>query len=211
MLNSGSTLRNMSVALSMLATSFSLMAQAPQQPQVCPMGPMGEQTKVEQKQTAEKREVLSEHEAIAYYMGTDKRPCHFRTALCPDRCGHSQSVAKFKIVGYLNYDKKGQYGDEKQQMFFYSLNRTESGQPADPAIVEWVNKLKVGDLVKIKWNHEYVTNNGGSYPERPMLSLSVITPEKAAELLKAPVPAFEAEKPRDPAARPMPLPARMPR
>ena len=40
-----------------------------------------------------------------------------------DKCGHGGQVAVFTIVRYINYEKPGQYGDEKQAVFHYKLGK----------------------------------------------------------------------------------------
>ena len=37
----------------------------------------------------------------------------------------------------------------------------------------------------LNWNHDYVTKDGASGPERPLTKLEKISKEKAEELLKA--------------------------
>jgi hypothetical protein len=39
--------------------------------------------------------------------------------------------------------------------------------------------------VLLSWNHDYVTKQGTSSPERPIVKLEKVTPERAAKLLQA--------------------------
>lgn len=58
-------------------------------------------------------EILVVNRTIANYDGTAFRLCRGRTLACPERCGHSGGFATFSVVDYLQYDKRGKYGDEK--------------------------------------------------------------------------------------------------
>ncbi|KAH0787848.1 flp [Histomonas meleagridis] len=113
-------------------------------------------------------DVLATNSTIARFEGIIHRPCMFRTALCPDRCGHAKDLAKFTILKYLNYEKKGQYGDEEATEFYANINPNaeEDRQQAD--IINIIKDLKVGDQVRLDWEHIYVNNNGCRYPERPI-------------------------------------------
>ena len=117
-------------------------------------------------------DTLATNSTIAIFEGINKRPCMFRTALCPDRCGHSQETAKFKILEYLDYSKPGEYGDEKQDFFFANLNINAEEDRQKKEFIDFIKTLKVGDKVKLNWDHIYVDNNGSRYPERPIRSIS---------------------------------------
>jgi len=41
-----------------------------------------------------------QHDTVATYEGTKTRPCMFKTALCPNQCGHARENASFKIKSY---------------------------------------------------------------------------------------------------------------
>ena len=117
-------------------------------------------------------ETLATNSTIAIFEGIEKRPCMFRTALCPDRCEHSQETAKFKIVEYLDYTKPGQYGDEKQEFFYANMNPNAGEDRQKKEFIDFIRELKNGDKVKLNWDHIYVNNNGSFYPERPIRSIS---------------------------------------
>ncbi|KAH0793952.1 hypothetical protein GPJ56_002164 [Histomonas meleagridis] len=111
-------------------------------------------------------EILAIHNVTATFDGIEHRPCMFRTALCPDRCNHAKDLAVFTINEYINYEKKSEYGDEKQEKFYVDINPNAIDNKQDPQILEFINNLKKGDKVKILWEHIYVNNEGNMYPER---------------------------------------------
>jgi hypothetical protein len=101
------------------------------------------------------------------------------TTLCPDRCGESGKLATFAIVKYLAYEKPGQYGDPKQEQFMVLIEDNMKNPKVPKAIRDAVLALKPGDLVRLQWNHDYVTREGSKFPERPIKNLSVLTKEQA--------------------------------
>jgi hypothetical protein len=128
------------------------------------------------------RKLLSAHETVARFTGIKEHRCMGLTALCPDRCGHSGKLATFAIVKYLRFEKPGEFGDPRQEQFLV-LIEDNMNQPKVPAgVLKSINALKTGDLVRLAWNHDYVTREGSKSPERPIVSLSPITPEQAAKL-----------------------------
>ena len=56
----------------------------------------------------------------------------------------------------------------------------------DPKILETVKGLKKGDYVLLSWHHDYVTKEGASSPERPIVKLEKVYGGKARELLNGP-------------------------
>lgn len=134
----------------------------------------------------EKRELLANHETLAVFDGLKYRLCMGRTALCPKRCGDSGEFATFAIKKYLKYEKLGQYGDPKQEDFLVQVSDYDKKPKGDPKILETVKGLKKGDYVLLSWHHDYVTKEGSSFPERPIVKLESISKEKAQELLSAP-------------------------
>lgn len=140
----------------------------------------------------EKRDTLSVHETIARFDGTEFIPCHFRTALCPDRCGHARTVAWFSILRYEKYEKKGQYGDEKATRFPMPISG-EASPEVDPVRIEVVKKLKPGDWVKLDWVHEYVHRDGSSFPERVVTRLERIAGPELDALKKEIAPPAASE------------------
>lgn len=127
---------------------------------------------------------LSRHETVAEFRGTSEHRCRGLTSFCPDKCGHSGSLATFRIVNYLSYDKPGEYGDPKSDEFMFLLedNRKQPKVPAD--ILAAVNSLKQGDKVLLSWNHDYVTVDGSSRPQRPLTKLEKIADIGSKEWLQ---------------------------
>ena len=113
-------------------------------------------------------DVLSKNSTIAIFEGINKTPCMHFTSLCPDKCGHSTETAKFKILEYLEYEKTGEYGDEKQKYFYANVNLNASEDKQKKEFIDFINQLKIGNKVKLNWEHIYVDNNGSRYPERPI-------------------------------------------
>lgn len=135
---------------------------------------------------AEKRERLAVHETLATLNKIEFRLCRGLTSLCPKECGHSGNFAEFTIKKYLKYDKTGEFGDPKQTAFLLQISDYDKRPQGDPAILKTVQGLKPGDFVRLTWHHDYVTKDGSSSPERPIIKLEKITAEDAAALLKSP-------------------------
>jgi hypothetical protein len=119
----------------------------------------------------EKRELLSAHDTIARFTGLKDHRCMGRTSLCPDQCGHSGKLATFEIVKYLNYEKPGKFGDPKQESFMVLIEDNMGNVKVPSAIRDTILALKPGDSVHLKWNHDYVTRDRVSSPERPITLL----------------------------------------
>lgn len=128
-----------------------------------------------------KAEILSEHLVEATFSGIIDRPCMFRTALCPDRCGHAKKIASFQTIKYLEYKLVGKYGDEKQEVFMLDMDPAHKPQFQSAEIIAEISKLKPGDKVRLHWVHYYMHDDKGSYPERPVLSIIPIEESKSSE------------------------------
>jgi hypothetical protein len=133
---------------------------------------------VEKKLTAKnkpaanmKRELLSSHDTESSFVGLKDHRCMGLTSLCPDRCGESGKLATFKIVKYLDYKKPGEYGDRKQEEFMVLIEDNRKRPKVPVAIRDAILALKPGEMVHLKWNHDYVTKDGSSFPERPIVTL----------------------------------------
>jgi hypothetical protein len=124
-----------------------------------------------------KRERLSTHDTEARFLGIENHRCLGMTALCPDRCGHSGKLARFKIIKYHDYKKPGEYGDPKQEEFIILIedNLENPKVPADT--MNSIKALKPGAKVRLKWNHDYVTKDGSSAPERTITGIESLKPE----------------------------------
>jgi len=125
------------------------------------------------------RELLSSHDTVARFSGLKEHKCMGLTALCPDRCGHSGKLATFEIVKYLAYEKPGEYGDPRQERFQVLVEDNLKSPKVPAPILESILALKPGDLVRLQWNHDYVTRDGSKFPERPIQTISPLTQEQA--------------------------------
>lgn len=129
-------------------------------------------TAVEKKlMPKEKRELLSSHDTMARFTGIKDHKCMGLTSMCPDECGHSGKLATFEIVKYLNYEKPGEYGDPKQEQFMVLIEDNKGNVKVPAEIHMAILALKPGDLIHLKWNHDYVTRDRSSFPERPITLL----------------------------------------
>jgi hypothetical protein len=118
-----------------------------------------------------KRELLSEHDTEARFLGVGTHRCMGRTSLCPDRCGHSGNMASFGVTKYLTYRKPGEYGDPKQERFDILIEDNLGNAKIPQELRLKIKDLKEGDLVHLKWIHEYIDDNGSMYPERNIVTL----------------------------------------
>ena len=124
-----------------------------------------------QKEKEANRELLSMHETVAEFQGLEYRLCRGLTARCPEQCGHSGEFATFKIVKYTKYEKKGEYGDPKQETFRIQVTDFHK-KPIGNELAPTIATLKKGEKVLLAWRHDYVTTKGGSkYPERVVTEL----------------------------------------
>jgi hypothetical protein len=137
------------------------------------------------------RELLSSHDTIAIFSGITDHQCMGRTALCPDRCGHSGKLAVFNIAHYIDYKKPGKYGDAKAKTFKFMTEDNNGNVKIKATLLKQVKALKKDDLVHLMWNHDYVTtvSNNGKFtsksPERPVCKVQKITIKEAKALQKA--------------------------
>lgn len=122
---------------------------------------------VEKKlQPMEKRELLSSHDTKARFTGLKDHRCMGLTSRCPDQCGHSGKLASFEIIEYNNFKKPGEWGDPKQELFQVLIEDNKKNIKVPIAIHAAILALKPEDLVHLKWNHDYVTRDGTSSPDR---------------------------------------------
>ncbi len=118
-------------------------------------------------------EELARTEVIARLVWVKDIPCMHRTALCPDKCNHGGLTACFEVLHPLSYEKKGEYGDPKPEAgtkIHIALEHVEEGQAIE--IVEEIKKMKPLTLVQLTHVHEYVKNEGSSYPVRRIIKLA---------------------------------------
>ncbi len=126
---------------------------------------------VDRKLAPEKRELLSSHATIAKFTGIKDHVCNGATKLCPDNCGHSGKLATFEIIEYLDYQKPGEYGDPKQTVFQVLIKDNHGTAKIPAEILTTIEALKPDTKVKLSWNHDYVTKEKSSSPERVITKL----------------------------------------
>ena len=120
-----------------------------------------------------KFDVLSRHDTDAVFVKTEQRRCRGLTSFCPDKCGHSGTVAVFRIEKYNAYEKLGEYGDPRTEEFSFMLQSTTGTSDVSKEIAARVRALEPGDKVRLIWEHIYVSDESGSkYPERVVRKLS---------------------------------------
>ena len=118
-------------------------------------------------------ELLARHDTDAVFAGTREHVCRGLTALCPDRCGRSGTLAVFRVEKYNAYEKPGLYGDPQTDEFAFMLLSTTGASDVPAEIAERVRALAPGDKVRLVWEHVYVTDeNGSRFPERVVRELS---------------------------------------
>ena len=93
----------------------------------------------------------------------------------PRRC--CGKVATFKITKYLDYKKPGKYGDAKGKTFRTMIVDQLENTKVPEKTLAIINSLEKGDAVELSWNHDYVTENGSSYPVRTITKLVKVKEE----------------------------------
>ena len=129
---------------------------------------------VEKKLASPKVELLSSHDTKAKFTGITDHKCMGLTSFCPDRCGHSGKLASFEITEYIAYEKPGEYGDPKQETFQILIKDNMGNAKVPDEIAKDILALKAGDAVHLQWNHNYVTKDGTSSPDRPIAKLELL-------------------------------------
>lgn len=127
---------------------------------------------------------LASNTVTAVYRGTFHRTCKGRTALCPDRCGHSGSVARFDVLSNEGYTRSGRYGDERLEPGAYLMvntSRPEEGQSEE--VTSRLGALEPGDTVRLTVTHYYVNGPHAFYPIRPVTKLELLEEKKTVEPL----------------------------
>ncbi|KAI8472691.1 MAG: flp protein [Monoraphidium minutum] len=135
---------------------------------------------------AQTRDMLANQTVVAKFKGLEHRPCMFKTSMCPDKCNHPTDWGLFDIQGYLEYEKPGEYGDEKSKRFAFDLKGQQGrGGPLAGTQAEYTERVRAlapGDWVRLSWVHEYVHDGGANYPERPVTALTALAADEAEAL-----------------------------
>ena len=135
----------------------------------------------------EKVDLLASNTVVAQYLGTVERPCYFRTALCPDRCDHAMKAAQFRVLTNEAYEQPGKYGDDKAaagNMLVVDVKNDVPGQPE--GMLEQLNSLKPGQVVRITQKHYYGDMGGVHMPVRPITQLEVLKDGACEEIPAVP-------------------------
>merc|ERR1719215_1844946 len=117
----------------------------------------------------EKRDLLARHSTISVFMGLEAgRESMLR--VFPPR--PAKQWANFEVEEYLEYEKPGEYGDDKGTSFGF----VPAELPSDSPILIALQGLQPGSRVRLDWLHEYVTRTtatgmSSSSPERPVQRL----------------------------------------
>lgn len=120
-------------------------------------------------------DVLAEQTATCEFVGIEQSPCMFRTALCPDRCGHATEIGIFTVTKTNTYVKEGKYGDKEVEVggkMRVQISGEVLEQPA--SIAEQVRALAPGSKCEVAWKHIYVSREGAQFPARPCTSIQAI-------------------------------------
>lgn len=123
----------------------------------------------------EKADMLATNTVVAQYVDTVDVPCRFLTAFCPDKCDHATKLAQFSVISNENYEKPGQYGDEKLEpgaVAVVDVKKDILGQA--PEVAKLISELKPGEKVRLTITHYYVQVGQGQFPVRPAVSIERI-------------------------------------
>ena len=131
-----------------------------------------------QSTSLKKTELLARHQTIATFEGVEYQLCKGRTSLCPKECGNSGEFATFKIDKYQNYKSYSPYG-EQQKSFTIQISDYDKKPVGDKALNQTIAGLKKGDKVYLDWTHLYVSENGVSAPQYPVMRLENMPTQSA--------------------------------
>lgn len=123
-------------------------------------------------ETSSVRELMYAYEGRAIFLEKYHQPCRFLTSLCPINCGHATDLYKFQLTNLSA--TKNEQSSHVQWVTPVEPNSTHLISSKDLSVsglLEIVESLQAGDTVQLAWNHDYLTNNGGSYPEYPITLL----------------------------------------
>lgn len=121
-------------------------------------------------------EMLSTHDVNAIYTGIETIPCRFRTALCPNRCGHGGEMANFEVTRYRMLRTSTQISDTQRKTIMVSV-----GEMA-PELKELIKRLPAGTPVRVVYQGIYVrTKEGSRYPAWAIVRLEQLDTDQAAK------------------------------
>lgn len=109
--------------------------------------------------------------ATATFQGSKHQPCRHMTSECPDRCGHATRVYEFQLnvlhITAAPDSKNAQWVTPKKEGDVHCIAENTMG-----AWLPAAQELSPGDQCALEWSHDYVTMNGCSGPQYPVLKLA---------------------------------------
>ena len=120
----------------------------------------------------EHREVMYAYSSSSCtFVGMRHQPCRFRTALCPDRCGHATNVFTFQLdnlaVTKNEESRNAKWVEPLKVGSEHAVGEADLGEASKTV----AQLLQPGDKVQLEWSHDYVTVAGSSGPDRPVSHL----------------------------------------
>lgn len=116
-----------------------------------------------EKKVVVKEEVLSIHETVAVYKGTETTNTQFYR-IDPSRYT-PREVQVFNIESYTSYSKLNKWGDKKQEKVCFA--KEDQGAYTE-AFSTCLAELEKEDKVTLKWTHFYVTKEVEREPGKTM-------------------------------------------
>ena len=129
---------------------------------------------------ADGRETMFAYTTKATFLGSHRRECRFMTALCPDRCGHAQTVFAFRLDS-LSVEKNAASSHAK---WVTPMTQGSELLVASSDLHEHLalaQSLSRDAVVELAWSHDYVTVDGDSGPQRPVKRLALADAGPAVE------------------------------
>ncbi len=111
-------------------------------------------------------ELLSKHVTVSRFTGLSGHECLGRTALCPDRCGDSGTLATFEVLRYLHYEKPGESGDPQAGQFSVLVEDQHGRPKVSPLIRMAIRDLPEDETVLLTWHHVNLASGGHASSER---------------------------------------------
>lgn len=124
------------------------------------------------KHVGKKSVKLSQHETVSVFTGIHNGN-ESSLRVYPQR--EDKEWARFDIVSYINYTRKGTYGDKKKETMGFKIEDLSEKNK------KFILNLKRGDLLKLSWDHVYVTVGKSKFPERNITKLERLRDDKSTD------------------------------
>jgi hypothetical protein len=121
-------------------------------------------------------ETLAIHETLSTFQGITQKTCMGRTTRCPDSCGNSGLFASFKIEDYLSFESHSEHS-KKQTHYRVQLEDNHQTHLVSEELYQTLSSLSPAEKVHLTWKHDYISDNGASYPKRTVTLLKKISPQ----------------------------------